>query len=213
MIFPLWYHRIEETIGFQRLGVGWTPLQGVEDPQSQKKETRMQILEHENEWAQNYQKAVIKPFLDTGVYRFDGYAFAHNRCAPQGTGVDLASVRLLFISSSGAFIPGEQAPFAAEDPLGDYSLRRIPAETPLAELDYAHAHYDQAAVREDPQTLLPVRLLRQKKAQGTVGALTDHWVSFMGYQPDLTRVVHETIPPILDLAAAENAQAALLVPA
>lgn len=173
----------------------------------------MQILEHEKEWSRHYQEAVLKPYRETGTFNFEGYTYANNREAPSGRAVNLPSTRLMFISSSGAFLPGHQAPFAAEDPLGDYSVRKLPAATPLEKLDFAHAHYDQSAVRQDPQTLLPLRLLRQKAAKGEISGLSDHWVSFMGYQPDLTRVVHETIPPILNLAAAENAQAALLVPA
>ena len=173
----------------------------------------MQILEQEKEWSQHYQEVVVKPYRETGVFSFDGYAFANNQEAPGGRGVDLASTRLLFISSSDAFLPGEHAPFAAEDPMGDYSLRKLPVATPLGNLDFAHAHYDQSAVRQDPETLLPVRLLQEKVEKGELAWLTDHWVSFMGYQPDLTRVVHETIPLILSIAESEKAHAALLVPA
>jgi hypothetical protein len=35
----------------------------------------------------------------------------------------------------------------------------------------------------------------------------------MGYQPDVSRVVDETAPAILEVLRAEQAQAALLVPA
>ena len=119
----------------------------------------------------------------------------------------------MFISSSGAFLTGKQDPFKAEDPLGDYSVREIPMDAPLADLDFAHAHYDQSAVREDPQTLLPHYLLQEKALTGEIGELADRWVSFMGYQTDLTRLVNETIPLILSVAAAEKAHAALLVPA
>lgn len=173
----------------------------------------MQILENEKEWGRHYQDAVLQLYHETGVFSFEGYAYADNHNAPQGRRVDLTSTRLLFISSSGAFISRKQSPFKAEDPLGDYSLRKIPVSTPLAHLDFAHAHYDQSAVREDPQTLLPLKLLQEKVENDELDGLTDHWVSFMGYQPDLTRVVHETIPPILSIAEAEKANAAFLVPA
>lgn len=173
----------------------------------------MQILEHEKEWQQNYQQKVLQPYHQKGTFSFKGYAYADNKESPQAPGVDLASARLLFISSSGAFIPESQEPFNAKDPLGDYSLREIPVETPLADLDFAHAHYDQSAIRQDPQVLLPLGLLQEKVEHGEIGEIASYWVSFMGYQPDLTRVVHETIPAILSVAAYEKAHAALLVPA
>lgn len=173
----------------------------------------MEILEHEKEWAQHYQQSVLEPYQQTGQFSFKNYQYARNQLAPTGPGVDLSSARLLFISSSGAFLPEGQAPFDAENPLGDYAIRQMPVETPLAELDFAHAHYDQSAVREDPQTLLPHAFLQAKVAKGEIGALAPNWVSFMGYQPDLARVVHETIPAILSIAAAEKAHAAVLVPA
>lgn len=54
--------------------------------------------------------------------------------------------------------------------------------------------------------------LREMAAEGKNGELTAV-VSFMGYQPDVSRVLDETIPTILQVARDENAVAALLVPA
>lgn len=173
----------------------------------------MQIFENAEEWHNNFQEKVLKSYRESGAFSFSGYAFANNHEAPGGQGVDLSSTRLLFVSSCGGFLPELQEPFDAGDPLGDYSIREIPVEMPLASLDFAHEHYDQSAVREDPQTLLPIPLLQDKVAKGGIGALASCWVSFMGYQPDLTRLVDETIPLILSVAEAEKAHAALLVPA
>ncbi len=173
----------------------------------------MNILEHEIEWGENYQQFILASYQQTGQFSLQGYQFANNKEAPQGPAVNLSSSRLLFISSCGAFLPESQDRFDANSPLGDYSIRKIPVKTPLVELDFAHTHYDQTAVRQDPQTLLPLSLLGEKVVEGEIGELADYWVSFMGYQPDLTRVVHETIPRILAVAAAEKAHMALLVPA
>ncbi len=49
--------------------------------------------------------------------------------------------------------------------------------------------------------------------KGIIGELCPSTVSFMGYQPDLARIVDEMIPAILRVAQAEQARAALLVPA
>ncbi len=85
-------------------------------------------------------------------------------------------------------------------------------DTPFEKLAYAHEHYDHAAVDADPQVLLPLDHLRGMTADGRIGALTAV-VSFMGYQPDVSRLLDETIPAILEVTREEKAQAALLVPA
>ena len=97
--------------------------------------------------------------------------------------------------------------------MGDYTIRRIPAATPLSDIAYAHTHYDHAAVDADPQVLVPLRHLDKMVENGTIGQLTGNFVSFMGYQPDVTRVLDETIPAIIEAASQERATAALLVPA
>jgi hypothetical protein len=176
-------------------------------------EDDLEILNSAQEWKETFAKHVLKSFEKTGELDFKNYPYAKNTDAPSGKALALSSVKLLFISSCGAYIPDSQPPFDAVNPLGDYSIRMIPFDEPLSELDYAHDHYDQAAVRKDPQTLLPVEILKDRVHSGKLGALTNNWISFMGYQPDLSRVVNETIPIILSQVDVEEPDAALLVPA
>lgn len=58
--------------------------------------------------------------------------------------------RLVLISSAGGYLPAGQEPFDAANPLGDYTIRLVPSATPLAEIAYAHDHYDHTAVNTDP---------------------------------------------------------------
>jgi hypothetical protein len=88
----------------------------------------------------------------------------------------------------------------------------VPSATPLGALSFAHDHYDHTAVNQDPQVLVPLRHLDNLVAAGAIGELAPVMVSFMGYQPDATRVVDETIPAILQVAQAAQVRAALLVP-
>jgi D-proline reductase (dithiol) PrdB len=118
----------------------------------------------------------------------------------------------VLISSAGGYLPATQTPFAAADPLGDYSIRLIPSTTPLATIAYAHDHYDHTAVNADPQVLVPLEHLHAMVAEGQIGALTPNLISFMGYQPDVGRVLDELIPAIISAVQAEQAHAALLVP-
>ena len=105
----------------------------------------------------------------------------------------------------------EQQPFDASNPVGDYTIRVFPPDTPFDHLAYAHEHYDHTAINTDPQVLLPLGHLREMVVNGKIGALTSV-VSFMGYQPDVSRLLDETIPAILQVAKEEQVTAALLVP-
>jgi len=117
----------------------------------------------------------------------------------------------MLITSSGAFLPPSQRPFDAANPLGDYSIREIPSSIQLDDLTFAHEHYDHQAVREDPQVLVPFNHLRVLEANGTIRELTN-MISFMGYQPDVSRVINETTPAIIDQARNAQVDAVLLVP-
>ena len=172
----------------------------------------MEILDNRAAWEAAYRAGWLAHFERTGETDFRQYVRPKNSIAPSGPGVDLGRSHLLLISSAGGYLPGQQQPFDAPNPLGDYSIRRIPADTPLAALAFAHDHYDHTAVDADPQVLVPLGHLAELVAAGRIGALTPHLISFMGYQPDVGRVQDELIPIIVAAAQAEGAQAALLVP-
>ena len=76
-----------------------------------------------------------------------------------------------------------------------------------------HDHYDHTFIDQDPQVLLPLRHLEDMVTEGIIGELAPTVVSFMGYQPDVTRVLDELIPAIQQAIAAQSPQAALVVPA
>lgn len=173
----------------------------------------MEILEHHDQWLADFREGWLAHYQQTGQIDWSLYNRPHNTTAPSGPAVDLARSRLMLVTSSGAYLPGQQEPFDASSLLGDYSIRIIPASTPLETLAYAHEHYDLAAVEQDAQVLLPLRLLNEMVAEGTIGELSSSVASFMGYQPDVSRVVDEMIPAIVEVAQNEGVQAALLVPA
>jgi D-proline reductase (dithiol) PrdB len=109
-------------------------------------------------------------------------------------------------------LEGRQEPYDAPNPLGDYSLRTFPTSTNFEQIAFAHEHYDHRAVNEDPQVLLPLRHLEQMHAEGQIGELSESVISLMGYQPDVTRTLDETIPAVVSMASDMQADAALLVP-
>jgi hypothetical protein len=173
----------------------------------------MQILENRDQWYAAYRDGWLAHYQQTGQFDWKHCVRPKNSAAPAGPSVNRQTSRLMLITSAGSYLRDQQKPFDAANPLGDYSIRIIPSATPLRALAFAHDHYEHTAVDADPQVLAPLRHLEDLVADGVVGELAPSMVSFIGYQPDATRVVDELFPAILEVARAEQVRAALLVPA
>jgi Glycine/sarcosine/betaine reductase selenoprotein B (GRDB) len=172
----------------------------------------MEILEQRADWEAAFRTGWLAHYERSGETDWKQYQRPKNSVAPAGPAIDLSRSRLVLISSAGGYLPASQEPFDAANVMGDYSIRLIPTDTPFAEIAYAHDHYDHTAVNDDPQVLLPLEHLQQLVAEGVIGALTPHVISFMGYQPDVGRVLDELIPQIRAAVQTEQAEAAFLVP-
>ena len=172
----------------------------------------MDIIENFEQWQTDYFEEWLPHYEKTGELVWLNYPRAHNRTAPAGPGIDLAQSRLLLISSAGGYLRDEQEPFDAANELGDYSIRTFPVNSPFERIAFAHEHYDHTAVNADPQVLLPLQHLQDMVTEGKIGALTAV-ISYSGYQPDVGRILNETIPAILEATQVEKAEGALLVPA
>lgn len=173
----------------------------------------MDIVENLKQWRKDFEQGWLAYFQKTGQFDWKSYTGVKNSTAPSGSAVDLSQSRLVLISTAGGYLPDSQKPFDAPHPIGDYSIRLFPSSTPLEDIAYSHDHYDHAAVNEDPQVLLPLRHLEDMVNEGAIGELAPSVISFSGYHPDVTQVVNELIPPIVDVAITEQVDAALLVPA
>lgn len=173
----------------------------------------MEVLENRAQWEETYRSGWLAHYQQTGQTNWRLYPHPQNKTPIPSRGIELADSRLMLISTAGSYLVSQQPPFDAENPLGDYALRVYPASTPFDALAYAHTHYDHAAVDADPQVLVPLDHLHDMVAEGRIGELASAVISYMGYQPDLARVVDGTAPDIVEIARAEGVQAALLVPA
>ena len=173
----------------------------------------MEIVENLEQWKTDFRDGWLAHYRETGQSNADLYVRPRNAQAPAGRGIDLGESRLLLITSSGAYLKREQQPFDAEHQVGDYSIRPFPFSTPASALAFAHTHYDHAAVDADPGVLVPLGRLSQMVDEGRIGEMAPTVVSFSGYLRDVSRVVDEVIPPILEIARKEQAHGALLVPA
>jgi D-proline reductase (dithiol) PrdB len=172
----------------------------------------MEILENRAEWERNYQDTWLAHFKKTGVKQWDIYNRPNNKTAPDSKAINLSQSKLMLVSSAGTYLPDSQERYDDENDLGDYTIRVIPSDVDPSKLAYAHTHYDHTAVNMDYQVLSPLGHMRDMVEAGKIGALTESFVSFMGYQPNAAQVVDETIPLIIDIAKAEQADAVLLVP-
>ena len=172
----------------------------------------MSILEEKDLWATNFQDGWLADLQRNGKINWDSYLRPKNRVPISGKSVDLKTSRLMFISSAGGYLTESQEPFDAGNLLGDYTIRTFSATTHFEEISYAHEHYDQTAVKSDPQVLMPLGHLNEMVTAGKIGELATV-VNFMGYQPDVLQVLDITIPAILEIAKEEKVDAALLVPA
>jgi D-proline reductase (dithiol) PrdB len=173
----------------------------------------MDILENREAWTMNFRAGWLATAEATGKLDWKRYQRPANAQPVSGKAIDLRRARLVLISSAGAYLPASQAPFDAPNPYGDYTIRSVPVWSPISAIAYAHEHYDHAAVDLDPDVLIPIRRLDEMVSTGDIGALADDFISFGGYQPDLGRVIDETIPAIVREVKALGADAALLVPA
>ena len=173
----------------------------------------MEIVENLDQWQADYETGWLTHLQKTGQFDWGIYPVLKNKTAPTGQGVDLTKSRLMFISTAGGYLSNTQQPFDAPNPLGDYTIRQFPVDTPFEALAYAHEHYNHTDVNADPQVLLPLHHLAQMVAEGKIGELAPSVISYSGYQPDLVQVVNTLIPTIIEAVNAEKPDAVLLVPA
>ena len=173
----------------------------------------MDILEQRNEWYEQFKSGWLAHYESTGSIDWSLYNRPTNKSTIAGDAIDVSKSRILFISSAGGYLPAMQEPFNTADDVGDYSIRAIPSDTALDQIAYAHTHYDHTARIADAQVLMPLEHLANMVEAGEIGSLTPSMINFMGYQPDVSQLLDETVPAIVALAKAENADGALLVPA
>lgn len=173
----------------------------------------MHIFENRAQWNAQYREQWLTHFERTGKIDWKLYPRVKNAPLARRPGIKLEKSRIVFITSSGAYLATSQTPFDAANQLGDYTVRNFPITSTAKDLEYAHDHFDHSAIKQDMQVLLPLNHLLQFETNGWIGEIAPEVISFMGYQPDVNRLVDEAIPRIVAAAMAQHAEAALLVPA
>jgi D-proline reductase (dithiol) PrdB len=141
---------------------------------------------------------------------FPDYQWARNDDMPPWTQLarPVAESRLVLIASGGIYQQGQVA-FHHRD---DVSFREIPRDVELDALRTSHFAYDQSAARRDPNVVYPIGTLRTLVAEGSLGGLADHGLTFMGGIYSQRRVREELLPRLVERVRELAADIALLVP-
>ncbi|MEM7340684.1 MAG: glycine/sarcosine/betaine reductase selenoprotein B family protein [Actinomycetota bacterium] len=141
---------------------------------------------------------------------YDSYRWAERAEAPAFVPIDkpLSQCRVTLVGSGGLYRRGQVA-FHTKD---DTSVRVIDTDTPTSELRTAHFAYDQTDARHDPNCVFPLDRLNEMATDGVIGELSPRSFAFMGGIYSTRRLEAETVPRLLDLCAAEEADLVLLVP-
>ncbi len=173
----------------------------------------MTIIDNRDEWLAEFKAGWHKIYSETGELNWKAYNLPKNTTTVSGPAVDLSKSKLVVITTGGFYIEGEQEPFDEPDMYGRYDIRLLPSDMPPEDFSISHTHYDHTAANKDRQVLLPMGHLQEMVDAGEIGSLAPNIISFMGYQPDITRVEDETIPAVLAACKEMEVTAALLVPA
>jgi D-proline reductase (dithiol) PrdB len=120
--------------------------------------------------------------------------------------------RLAFISTAGVQ-PKGTLPFDVVHPVGDYSFRRVPSIAEPADLEIHQLKYPTSGANRDLNVIFPIERLRELTDEGTIGALTLNFFSFIGYNMDPERLERTLAEEIAEAVVAEGAEAALLAAA
>lgn len=122
-------------------------------------------------------------------------------------------MRLAIVSTAGFVLSG-QSPFDDRAKGGDWTYRLIPESSDGRSLIDAHRSktFDHSGIRRDPNLAFPIDRARELVAEGRVGSLTAHHLSFMGSLTATKRLTTESTPAAARVLVDEGAEAALLVP-
>ena len=175
--------------------------------------SKLDIIENIDEWRKRYDDWLGSGGDAGGNDVAESYPFAKNKRAPFAPSRRaLPMVNLALISSAGAYIDGT-APFDTAASGGDLSFREIPSQIGPEDLLFAARGYDPTAVRQDPNSLLPLARLFEFESNGIIGQLNSVFWSFAGFIPDAAGLVEQLIPQLVERVKRSEVQAALLIPA
>lgn len=160
------------------------------------------------------QVAQLRPGLwDTVNERYPGSMIHKDDFVPLARpGKPLSQCKLVFLSTSGVQPKGSM-PFDTVHPVGDYSFRRVPSASRVADLEIHQLKYPTAGANRDLNVIFPIERLRELAAEGVIGGLAENFYTFIGYNMDPERLERTLAEDIATAVAEEGADIALAAPA
>lgn len=121
---------------------------------------------------------------------------------------------IALVTTAGVHLKSQE-PFDMEDPDGDPSFRRIPTDTPRADLTITHKYYDHSAADRDINVVLPLDRMRELLAEKRIGGIAPFAYGFMGHidGPHLTTLMERTGPEVARRLKEDRADVVILTPA
>jgi D-proline reductase (dithiol) PrdB len=121
--------------------------------------------------------------------------------------------RVALVTTAGLVPPGA-APFDLGRLGGDTSFRALDVTRPAAELRVVHRSnaFDRRAVERDVNVAYPIEPLGALAAEGVIGSVAPHHLSFMGSITAPGRLQRETAVAAADLLVADAVDIVLLAP-
>lgn len=95
---------------------------------------------------------------------------------------------------------------------GDSSVRFIPSTVLEDDLMISHTHFDRGDADRDVNCVFPLFRLIELASKGVIGGIARTHYGLMGYIPNTTPLVEETIPLILKRLKEEEVDAVILNP-
>ena len=166
------------------------------------------MTENSNDFAQ------LRPGLwDTVNERYPGSMITKDGLVPLAKLTKpLSESRLAFVSTAGVQ-PRGTMPFDTVHPVGDYTFRRVPSDSKPSDLEIHQLKYPTIGAKRDLNVIFPIERLQELIDEGFIGALTENFYSFIGYNMDAERLERSLAGDIATAVEAEKPDIVLLAPA
>jgi len=124
----------------------------------------------------------------------------------------LSESRLTFVSTAGVQ-PKGSLPFDTVHPVGDYTFRRVPADSKPEDLEIHQLKYPTVGADKDLNVIFPIERLQELAKEKIIGELAPNFFSFIGYNMNPEMLEETLAEAIAEAVKAEGAEVALLAPA
>lgn len=115
------------------------------------------------------------------------------------------------ITTGGVFVKG-YPPFNDNFGVGDPSYREIPSDIKVEFLSRYHEHYDHTNAMKDINCVFPIERMRELRASGVIGSLSETFYSFMGFVTVTRPLKAVTAPEVAKKLQREDVDFVVLVP-